>query len=89
VRDSDLVLIHDAWTGYNEHSPIAAVWDLRRTTAGDFVGQGRFSTSLAGERVIDVTVAAAKAKKFLDAVAGARVVPEDAKPRSARGAWSV
>ena len=75
VRESDLVLIHDAWTGYNKHSPIAAVWELRRTTPGDFVGQGRFSTSLAGERVVDVTVTAAKTKKFLDAIAGARVVP--------------
>lgn len=75
-----LVVIHDAWTGYNEHSPILAAYELRRGERGGLSGEGRLSTRLAGERVVEVAIAAAAAKKFLGAIAGARIASAPPEP---------
>lgn len=75
VRRSDLVIIHDAWVGCSPHAPVAAVYQLRRGARGGLAGTGRFSTAIAGERVIDVGVPSAAATRFLAAIAGAQVTP--------------
>jgi hypothetical protein len=76
VRRARLVIIHDAWVGYNSHSPVAAVYELRRGMRGGLFGDGRLSTAIAGERVVDVKVPSAAATRFLTAVASARLVPD-------------
>lgn len=83
VQDARLVVIHDAWTGYNHHSPIAEVWELRRVASGRLGGEGRLSTALvdeADEQVVDVTISATRTKKFFDSIAGAHVVPGPYEP---------
>jgi hypothetical protein len=74
VRRACLVVIHDAWVGFNPHSPIAAVYELRRGPRAGLSGKGRLSTAIAGERVVDVKVPSAAATRFT-AVASARRVP--------------
>jgi hypothetical protein len=75
VRRARLVVIHDEWVGFNAHSPVAAIYELRRGTRGGLFGEGRLSTAIAGKRVVDVNVPSAAATQFLTAVASARVVP--------------
>lgn len=75
VRRARLVVIHDAWVGYNPHSPVAAVYELRRGPRGALSGQGRFSTAIAGERIVDVNIPSAATTRFLTAVASAHAVP--------------
>lgn len=71
IASASLVVIHDEWVGYNPHSPIAATYELRRTARGGLAGEGRLSTSLAGERVVEVAVPSGACASFLSAVAGA------------------
>ncbi len=73
-------MIHDVWAGYNPHSPIARIWTLRRNPSGEFMGEGRFSTSSVAERIVEVTIDATKAAQFLDAVAKAIVASGDYEP---------
>ena len=40
VQDARAVVIHDAWTGYSHHSPIAGAWELRRVASGGLAVQG-------------------------------------------------
>jgi len=80
VQDARLVVIHDAWTGYSHHSPIAGVWELRRVASGGLDGEGRLSTAIARERVVDVTIPATRTKRFLNAIARARVVAGPYEP---------
>jgi hypothetical protein len=80
VRRALAVAIHDAWIGYNPHSPIVRTYDLRRTERGGLAGEGRFSTAVAGERVVPVTIGPAATRKFLDAVALARLLPGAYEP---------
>jgi len=75
VRRARLVVIHDTWVGLSPHAPVAAVYELRRETRGGLSGEGRLSTAIAGERVVDVVVSPAATSRFLTAVAGARWVP--------------
>lgn len=74
VRRACLVVIHDVWCGYNPHSPVAAVYELRRGTRSELSGVGRLSTAIAGERVVDVNVSSSATTRFLMAMAKARVV---------------
>ncbi|PTL79236.1 hypothetical protein [Vitiosangium sp. GDMCC 1.1324] len=76
-----LVVIHDEWVGYNPHSPIATLYELRRGARGGLSDEGRRLSSLAGERVVDVTITAGAAKKFLGAIASADVVEGTYQPR--------
>jgi hypothetical protein len=48
---------------------------MRRGTRGGPSGEGRFSTAIAGERVVDIKIPSAAATRFLTAVASARLVP--------------
>lgn len=80
VRRASLVVIHDVWTGYNPHSPIARIWTLRRGPSGEFAGEGRFSTSSVAEQNVEVTIDATKAAEFLDAVAKATVTSGEYEP---------
>ena len=80
VRRAELLVIHDVWVGYNEESPIARIWNLRRKASGELRGEGRFPTGSLSERVVDVVVDATKTRRFLDTVAGAQVVPGDYEP---------
>ena len=80
VRRAHLVVIHDVWTGYNPHSPIARIWNLRRGSSGEFVGEGRFSTSSVAERTVEVMLDATKAAQFLDAVAKAKITSGEYEP---------
>jgi len=80
VRDAQLVVIHDIWVGYNPHSPVAAVYKLLRGASGDLVGEGRLSTAIAGERVVDIAVTSRATAHFLDAIAGVRVVAGPYEP---------
>jgi hypothetical protein len=75
VRRARLVVIHDAWVGHNPHSPIAAVYELRRGARGGLSGEARLSTAIAGEQVVDIHVPSAAATRFLTVVASARMVP--------------
>jgi hypothetical protein len=75
VRRARLVVIHDAWVGFNPHSPVVAVYELRRGMRGGLAGDGRLSTALAGERVVEVNVTSAAATRFLTSVASACLVP--------------
>ena len=74
VRRAIAVLIHDAWVGYNHHSPIARAYDLRRGPRGGFSGDGRLSTAVAGERVVPVAIGAAATAALLDRLAAASIV---------------
>jgi hypothetical protein len=80
VRRAHLVVIHDVWTGYNPHSPVARIWNLRRGSSGEFVGEGRFSTSSVAERTVEVALDATKATQFLDAVAKAIITSGEYEP---------
>jgi len=75
VRHARLVVIHDAWVGYSPHSPVAAVYELRRGPRGSLSGEGRLSTSITGEHVVDVNIPSATTAQFLAAIASAHVVP--------------
>lgn len=75
VRRARLVVIHDAWIGYNPHSPIAASYELRRGPRGGLAGEGHLSTAIAGERIVKVAIPSAAAARFLEGLAGARLTP--------------
>ncbi|MDB4944540.1 MAG: hypothetical protein JWP97_4074 [Labilithrix sp.] len=76
VRDAQVVLIQDVWVGYNPASPIAARYQLRRSGGGGLSGEGALSTSLAPKpKRVTVAMKAATASAFLEALAGARLVP--------------
>jgi hypothetical protein len=79
VRDARLVVIHDAWVGLNDRSPIVGIWELQRASKGEFVGKGTFSNALAG-KVVDISISSRTAKRFLNAIAGALVVPGPYQP---------
>jgi len=81
INATRLVVIHDEWVGYNAHSPIGALYELRRGARGGLVGEGRLSTSLAGERVVEVAIRAGVVSKFLEAIAGAKIVEGSYQPR--------
>lgn len=71
VRRAFAVLIHDAWVGYNHHSPIARAYDLRRTPRGGLAGEGRLSTAVTGERIVQITVGPAATTAMLEEIAAA------------------
>jgi len=73
VRRARFVVIHDSWVGYSHHSPVAASYELKRSRRGGLVGSGSLSTSVVGERLVDVRIAAGIAVQFLEMVADARV----------------
>lgn len=75
LDEARLVVIHDVWSGYNPASPIAAVYDLRRTPSKGFRGEGRFSTSLAEPRTVSISMKSATATAFLEALMSARLSP--------------
>ena len=79
VRVARLVVIHDAWVGYNERCPIVGNWELQRASKGDFVGRGTFSNAVAS-KVVDISISSRTAKRFLNAIAGAVVVPGPYQP---------
>lgn len=81
IRAARLVVIHDEWVGYNHHSPIAALYELRRGARGGLAGEGRLSSSVAGERVVDVAIPAGAASRFLEAVANTAVTEGAYTPR--------
>lgn len=74
-------MLHDEWVGYNHHSPIAALYELRRGARGGLAGKGGLSSSVAGERVVDVAIPAGAAARFLDAVASAAIAEGPYTPR--------
>jgi hypothetical protein len=76
LSDTLSVTIHDAWTGYDDHSPITATWALLRMSRGVFAGTGRFATALGGERQVDVRLSAGSAQAFLEALARAPLCRE-------------
>jgi hypothetical protein len=80
VSRTRLVLIHDVWSGDNHHSPIAAMYELRRGPRGALAGEARFSTAVTGERIVNITISASTTTRFLDGVAGARAVAGPYQP---------
>jgi hypothetical protein len=80
VRRSRSVLIHDTWVGYTDHSPTASVYELRRGARGGLAGQGRLSTSIVGERLVDVAIGLAATQTFLNTVARAPIVSGPYEP---------
>ena len=80
VRKVRRVVLRDVWSGMNPHSPIAAVYELHREASGALTGEGRFSTGLVAPKTVDVSMKAATASAFLDALAGARMNPGDYQP---------
>ena len=80
VRDARLVVIYDAWVGYNDRSPIVGSWVLQRESEGDLVGKGTFSTAVDAAREVAISIGSKTAKRFLNAIAGAPVVPGPYQP---------
>lgn len=79
LRDARLVVIHDAWVGLNERSPIVGIWELQRASKGELAGKGTFSNAVA-RQVADISIGSKAAKRFLNAIAGALVVPGPYQP---------
>lgn len=71
-----MIVIHDVWTGYSPHAPVAALYDLRRDPRGRFTGRGWLSTALVSERIVDVSLSAPAAQAFLATLASAAAVEE-------------
>ena len=65
LEEVDFILLHYEWSGMNEHSPIAAVYDLRRDARGGFSGRGQLSTRLTAPRDLDVALTPRATKAFL------------------------
>jgi hypothetical protein len=82
IENTKVLVIRDVWTGYSPYSPIAAIYDLRRGARGGFAGEGRLSTSIDGERLVDVAIPSSAAKRFLDQVADAVVSEGAYTPRA-------
>lgn len=81
IRATQLVVLHDEWVGYNHHAPIAALYELGRGARGGLAGKGWLSSSVVGERVVDIAIAAGAAARFFDAVASAAIVEGPYTPR--------
>lgn len=80
VGQTRLLVIRDGWSGMSEHSPVAAVYELRRGVGGGFAGEGHFSTRHVPVRELPVTLSPADAAHFLDAVSRASAVARAYKP---------
>lgn len=63
-----LIVIHDAWSGYNPDAPLLRSYQLQRTGRGGFEGAGTFSTATAGPERIDVKLTPKHARAFLEAL---------------------
>lgn len=81
VAAARLVVIHDVWNGLGEHSPIAALYQLKRAPEGGLSGEGRLSSHLASERSVDVAITARATTRFLAAIANAELVEGPYRPR--------
>jgi hypothetical protein len=80
VHAATLVTLRDVWSGMSKHSPIAAVYELRRGGTGTLTGEGTFSTGLVAPKTVRISVRAATATTFLDALARARMTSCDYEP---------
>jgi hypothetical protein len=74
------VVIRDYWYGMNSHAPLLAAWELRSAPGGGLCGEGRFSTKLAAETTVEVTVSADEAAQFFAAIASLRLMPGEYEP---------
>jgi hypothetical protein len=63
-----LLTIQETWLGDDAHSPVRATYDLSRRADGAFRGQGLLSTSLSGEKWVEVTLPSFDARLFLERV---------------------
>jgi hypothetical protein len=73
VHAATLVTLRDVWGGMSKHSPIAAVYELRRGATGALTGEGKFSTGLVAPKAVRISIRASTAKNFLDALGRARM----------------
>lgn len=73
LENATVLVIRDVWTGDSPYSPLAAIYELRRGARGGFAGGGRLSTSIDGERLVDVAIPSSAAKRFLEKLADAAV----------------
>lgn len=81
VRSTRRVRIRDCWYGLSPHSPIVTVYYLSRDVRGGFGGDGVLSTPAIGEHPVCVTLRPTSVGKFFDALACARVSPDEYCPR--------
>jgi hypothetical protein len=80
VHAATLVTLRDVWGGMSNHSPIAAVYELRRGATGALTGEGKFSTRLVAPKTVRISMRAPTAKTFLGALARARMTRGEYEP---------
>lgn len=61
VEAARLVVIHDAWSGDNDDSPITASYELRREESGALAGTCRQFKRQVLERAAEISLSAATA----------------------------
>ena len=81
IPAAQLVVIHDHWSGYSPHAPITASYELRPGRRGGLAGKGRLSSNIVGERLVDVTLPADTAARFLATLASAAMTAGPYTPR--------